>query len=111
MSDAPSSTDTTTLDAETILDVTVRFWAELGRMKLPIGQAVALAEGSIVDLDRKPEEPVDVYVNGTHFGSGRLIMVEGEWALQLEAVDTLLLEASAGLAGVEQASSPSPETG
>ena|SRR5690348_15584147 len=92
-----------TLGVEEILDVRVRFWAELGRVQMPIGQAVALSEGAIVDLDRKPEEPVDVYVNGTHFGTGRLIMVEGEWSLQLESVDALP-------EGVEQASSPSSET-
>ncbi|MFL5883936.1 MAG: FliM/FliN family flagellar motor switch protein [Thermoleophilaceae bacterium] len=91
------------LGSEEILDVTVRFWAELGRMRMPIGQAVALSEGSIVDLDKKPEEAVDVYVNGTHFGTGRLIMVEGEWALQLESVDALP-------ADVEQASTPSSDT-
>jgi flagellar motor switch protein FliN/FliY len=95
MSDVPQ----TTLDAELVLDVLVRFWAELGRMKMPIGQAVALSEGSIVDLDKKPEEPVDVYVNGARFGTGRLIMVEGEWALQLESVE-----------GVEQVSTPSSDT-
>ena len=91
------------LGSEEILDVAVRFWAELGRMRMPIGQAVALSEGSIVDLDKKPEEPVDVYVNGTHFGTGRLIMVEGEWALQLESVDALP-------EGVEHVSTPSSDT-
>jgi flagellar motor switch protein FliN/FliY len=92
-----------TIEPESVLDVTVRFWAELGRARMPVGHAVALAEGSIVDLDKKPEEPVDVYVNGAHFGTGRLILVEGEWALQLERVDAL--------GAVEQASSPSSETG
>jgi flagellar motor switch protein FliN/FliY len=77
--------------------VTVRLWAELGRAKMPVGRAVALGEGTIVDLDRKADAPVDVYVNGTHFGTGRLLLVDEEWALQLETV--------------EQASSPSSETG
>jgi flagellar motor switch protein FliN/FliY len=92
-----------TIEPESVLDVTVRFWAELGRARMPVGHAVALAEGSIVDLDRKPEEPVDVYVNGAHFGTGRLILAEGEWALQIETVDAL--------GGVEHASSASSKTG
>lgn len=77
------------LEAESLLDVTVRFWAELGRANMPIGRAVALQEGAVVDLDAKPEEPVDVYVNGSHFGTGRLILADGEWALRLESVDAL----------------------
>lgn len=91
------------VERESFLDVDVRLWAELGRAHMPIGRAVALAAGSIVDLDRKPEEPVDVYVNGAHFGTGRLILVEGEWALEVASVDAL--------DGVEQPSSASSETG
>jgi flagellar motor switch protein FliN/FliY len=101
MSDAHVTPHGPTLDGRSMLDVPVRFWAELGRVKMPIGSAVGLAEGSVVDLDRKPEEPVDVYLNGSHFGTGRLIMADGEWALQLEMVDAI--------DGVEQASSTSSE--
>jgi flagellar motor switch protein FliN len=85
------------LKVESFLDVDVRLWAELGRAQMPIGRAVALAEGSVVDLDRHPDDPVDVYVNGMHFGTGRLILADGEWAIQLESVDALQ--------DVEQASS------
>lgn len=98
MSATPSVPQEPTLHADAVLDIKVRFWAELGRAKMPIGRAVALAEGAIVDLDRKPEAPVDAYVNGTKFATGRLILVDGEWALQLETVH--------GLDDVEQASSP-----
>jgi flagellar motor switch protein FliN/FliY len=103
MTDTPGTPVEPTLEAGAVLDVKVRLWAELGRARMPIGRAVALGEGSIVDLDRKPEAPVDVYVNGSHFGTGRLILVDGEWALQLETVRSG--------DGVEQASSPSSETG
>ena len=92
-----------TLTPDSFLDVEVRFWAELGRARMPIGRAVALGEGSVVDLDRKPEDPVDVFVNGSHFGTGRLILADGEWALQLETVDAI--------DGVEHASTSRSETG
>ena len=91
------------VEPESMLDVNVRLWAELGRAHMPIGRAVALAQGSIVDLDRKPEDPVDVFVNGARFGTGRLILVEGEWALEVVTVDAL--------EGVEQPSSARSETG
>ena len=111
MSDALVTPQGPTLEAGAMLDVTVRFWAELGRTKMPVGRAVALGEGSIVDLDRKPEEPVDVYVNGSHFGTGRLILADGEWALQLETLDAPMPETGNGLQDVEQASRPRSETG
>jgi len=72
--------------AEHLLDVEVRFWAELGRADLPLAEAVALGSGAIVDLDREPSEPVDVYVNGMRFGTARLLVVDGEWAIRLEEI-------------------------
>lgn len=89
MIDAAETVPPQRLDDASFLDVRVRFWAELGRASMPVGRAVALHEGAVVDLDRKPEEPVDVYVNGAHFGTGRLILADGEWALQLETIDAL----------------------
>ena len=74
------------LDREALLDVDVRLCAELGRARMPLGDAVALAEGAVVDLDRETDEPVEIYVNGFRYGLGRLVLVEGEWAVRLEAV-------------------------
>ena len=93
------------LEAEALLDVRMRLAVELGRVRMSLAHAVALADGELVDLDRNAEEPVEVYVNGLHFGTGRLHVVDGEWALKLEHVDAEH-EAGAELCGdVEQASS------
>jgi flagellar motor switch protein FliN len=69
-----------------LLDVKVRLWAELGRAQLPLAQAVALGAGAIVDLDREPDEALDVRVNGLPFAKGRLLLVDGEWAIRLEEI-------------------------
>jgi len=69
-----------------LLDVDVRMWAELGRSKLALGSAVSLGTGAIVDLDREPDEALDVFVNGRLFAKGRLLLVDGEWAVRLEQI-------------------------
>ena len=38
----------------------------------------------VVDLDREHNEPVDLFVNGLHFAVGRLVTVEGQWALTID---------------------------
>ena len=81
MADADAS-----LVPEALLDVPVRVSVELGRARMPIGQAVSLLEGSIVDLDSAPDDPVSVYVNGLLYGTGRLLLVDGDWAFRLETV-------------------------
>jgi flagellar motor switch protein FliN/FliY len=62
-------------------------WAELGRTRVSLGVAPQLPPGAVLELDRKADDPVDLYVNGLRFASGRLVLTEeGEWALRLEEV-------------------------
>jgi flagellar motor switch protein FliN/FliY len=53
---------------------------------MAVGRAVNLASGAVVDLDRAPDDPVDLYVNGRRFATGRLLLVEDEWAVRIESV-------------------------
>jgi flagellar motor switch protein FliN/FliY len=75
------------LEGASLLDLPLRVWAEIGRTKMPAASVVGMAEGAILDLDCESDEPADLYVNGRHFGTGRLILVDGEWALKVESVD------------------------
>jgi flagellar motor switch protein FliN/FliY len=88
--DGPQATDLTSDPsgdlAAHLLDVNVRLWAELGRSRLPLAQAVALGAGAIVDLDKEPEDELDVLVNGMPFAKGKLLLVDGEWAVRLERI-------------------------
>ena len=98
MSDIPADQEEA-LQADALLDVKVRVWAEIGRTRMPLADAVALASGVLVDLDREHHEPVDLYVNGLRYGSGRLVQLEGEWALTIDEItgaDTSVERLSSG---------------
>lgn len=72
---------------EAMLDVDVRVWAELGRARMSSQRAVALPRGSVVELDREADDAIDLYVDGLHFATGRLVVTdEGELAVRLESV-------------------------
>jgi flagellar motor switch protein FliN/FliY len=71
---------------ETLRQVPVRVWAELGRARMPIGAAVGLPPGAVVDLDSAPDDPVELYVNGRHLGSGRLLLIDNEWAVRVDEI-------------------------
>jgi flagellar motor switch protein FliN/FliY len=66
--------------------VDLRFWAELGRARVPVRDAADLGAGAIVELDHHPDDPVDLYVNGLRFGTARLQLVDGEWAVRIEEI-------------------------
>jgi flagellar motor switch protein FliN/FliY len=82
LDDLPSGIDA--LPAAALLDVKVRVWAEIGRTRMRLEDAMALLEGGVIDLDREYDEPVELYVNGLHFAIGRLVTVQGEWALPID---------------------------
>src|SRR5689334_12603530 len=62
----------------------VRVSAEIGRKTMPVNDILALQEGELVELDSAADDPADLYVNGRKLGTGRLVLVDGEWALQIE---------------------------
>jgi len=67
--------------------IPVRVWAELGRARMPSAQVVGLPAGAVVELDRQADDPIDLYVNGTLFATGRLVVVdETDWAVRIEHV-------------------------
>jgi len=86
--------------AASMLDMPLRVWAEIGRTRLPAAYVVGMPQGAIVDLDCEPDEPAELFVNGRLFGTGRLVLVDGEWALRVES---LVADEPEG-ADVEQAS-------
>ena len=83
--------DDTLLDVEggpdeILRGVPLRVCAEIGRATMPVADAVQLPPGGLVELDRGAEEPVDVLVNGRRFATGRLVLVDDEWAVRIEEV-------------------------
>jgi flagellar motor switch protein FliN len=75
------------LPRPSLAGIPVRVWAELGRAQMPSAELVGLPPGAVVELDRQAEELIDLYVNGTRFATGRLMVVDGtDWAVRIETV-------------------------
>jgi flagellar motor switch protein FliN/FliY len=72
------------LDA--IGDTKLRVWAELGRVRMPLGRALTLPLGAVVDLDEAADAPVKLFVNGVPLARGHLVVEGGEWAIRIDAL-------------------------
>jgi flagellar motor switch protein FliN/FliY len=67
--------------------VPLRITAELGRARMSLEQVANPAPGLIVELNRSSEDPIDLYVNGQRFATGRLFLIDQtEWAMRIERV-------------------------
>ncbi len=87
-SNAPARTCTTSArrpeDPAILRSIFVRVWAELGRTHLPLGAALELAPGAVVELDQRAEAPVELFANGLCFANGTLVVTaDGAWGVQV----------------------------
>ena len=71
------------IDLNSLIDVQVTLSVEIGRCRLPIKQLISLNQGSVVELDRMVDEPLDLLVNGTLIAHGEVVVVDGQFGLRL----------------------------
>lgn len=84
---APAAVPASGGSGPSLAGIPVRVWAELGRARMPSADVVGLPPGAVVELDSGADEPIDLYVNGTRFATGRLMVVDGgDWAVRIETV-------------------------
>jgi len=71
------------INLESLLDVPVTLSVEIGRSRVSIRELVSLNQGSVIELDRKVNEPLDLLVNGKLMARGEVVVVEGQFGLRL----------------------------
>jgi flagellar motor switch protein FliN len=82
----PETTAARDLDLDVILDVAVTVSLEVGRTRMSIRDLLKLNPGSIVDLGRGANDPLDVYVNGTLIARGEVVVVNDRFGVRLTEV-------------------------
>jgi flagellar motor switch protein FliN len=63
-------------DLEAVFDVPVRVSAVLGRARMDVGDLLKLGPGTVLELDRKVGEAIDIYVNNRLVARGEVVLVE-----------------------------------
>ena len=63
-------------DLEAVFDVPVNVSAVLGKTDIEVSKLLKLERGSVVELDRKVGEAIDIYVNDRLVARGEVVIVE-----------------------------------
>ena len=63
-------------DLAPVFDVPVNISAVLGRASLSVAQLLQLGQGSVLELDRKVGEAIDIYVNNRLVARGEVVIVD-----------------------------------
>lgn len=77
----------TTLDVpnnlDMLLDVPVGLTVELGSCQLPMKDVLQLTIGSVVQLDKVADAPVDLHVNQKLVARGEVVVVENRFGIKI----------------------------
>lgn len=63
-------------DLEAVFDVPVQVSAVLGRSRMEVGDLLKLGPGTVLELDRRVGEAIDIYVNNRLVARGEVVVVE-----------------------------------
>lgn len=63
-------------DLEAVFDVPVNVSAVLGKTHMEVSELLKLGRGTIVELDRKVGEAIDIYVNERLVARGEVVVVD-----------------------------------
>jgi len=70
-------------DLDFILDIPLEISVELGRTNMLVNDLLQLARGSIIELSKLAEEPMDIYINRKLFARGEVVVVNEKFGIRL----------------------------
>ena len=70
------SEDKTATDLAPVFDVPVNISAVLGKANMTVASLLKLTAGSVLELDRKVGEAIDIFVNNRLVARGEVVVVE-----------------------------------
>lgn len=94
----PASTENSPLPASNLkllMDVELNVSLRFGQRQLPLREVLELGSGSVVELDRLVDEPVELLLDGKLVARGEAVIVDGNYGLRVteipQAVENHLL--------------------
>jgi flagellar motor switch protein FliN/FliY len=72
----PEAYEHSAADLAPVYDVPVNIQAVLGRANMEVASLLRLSRGSVIELDRKVGEAIDIYVNNRLVARGEVVVVD-----------------------------------
>jgi flagellar motor switch protein FliN/FliY len=66
-----------------LLDVPLEVTVELGKAKLTIGDLLRLSQGSVVELNKLTNQPLEIYANKKLMAEGEVVVVNQKFGIRL----------------------------
>lgn len=73
-------------DLDLLGDVDMEVTVQLGAVRMPIRELLALQSGSVIELDRAAGAAVDVLVNGQLLARGDVVVIDEELGVRITEI-------------------------
>ena len=74
-------------DLARLQNIQITVSAELGRATIPIQELMQLGEGTVLELNREIDSPVELMAQGVKLASGEVVVVDGCFAIRITEVE------------------------
>jgi flagellar motor switch protein FliN len=71
---------------ELILDIELPLWVRFGETAMTLQALTKIGPGTTLDLERSPDDPVDMMVNNTVIARGEVVVVAGNYGIRVTEV-------------------------
>ncbi len=71
-----------------LLDIQLPVVVRMGQTEMQMGELLKLTPGSILELNRSADSPVELLVNGKLIAKGEVVVVDGNFAFRITEIDT-----------------------
>lgn len=74
-----------------VMDVALSVSLRFGRRQLPLREVLELTSGSVVELDRQVDEPVELVLDGRVVARGEAVIIDGNYGMRITQIVQPLL--------------------
>jgi flagellar motor switch protein FliN/FliY len=74
------------VNLDLVMDVELNVTLRFGQRQLTLREVMELTSGSVVELDRQVEEPVELLLNGMVIAKGEAVVIDGNYGLRVTEV-------------------------
>ena len=76
------------VNLDLILDVQVPIAVRFGKRQMLLEDILKLGHGSVIELDRSADEPVELLVNDKLLAKGEVVVADGHYAIRIIEVES-----------------------
>lgn len=71
-----------------LLDIELQLVVRMGQTEMQMGELLKLTPGSILEMNRSADAPVELLVNGKLIAKGEVVVVEGNFAFRITEIES-----------------------